>query len=148
MIHDKRTDKIILKEINDLCKKGEPLSMQQAGIIKQAGKSFKEKDLQKVCKAIFESKMLACDIKGMFVMIGNENNQKYMSMGLVAGFPDAMILVNGYCFFVEFKRMKTGKISDKQKITHNKISRSGFDVYIIDDYQVFKSVLNEISRKI
>jgi hypothetical protein len=148
MIHHKQTDRIVLEEINDLYKKGGCLSIEQLETIRQAEKNFKEKDLQKKCKAIFEAEMLAFHREGMFVMIGNENNQRCSKMGLVAGFPDTMLLIDGHCFFVEFKRMKTGRISDNQKLTHKKISKCGFDVYIIDDYQVFEKVLNEILRKI
>ena len=92
--------------------------------------------------------MLAYSRDGMFVMIGNENNQRHTKMGLVAGFPDTMLLIDGHCFFVEFKRMRTGRISDKQKLAHKKISKCGFDVYIIDDYQIFKKVLHDILKKI
>lgn len=148
MIYHKQTDRIVLDQINDLHKKGGCLSINQLGIIRQTQGNFIEKDLQKKCKAIFEADMLAYSRDGMFVMIGNENNQRCSKMGLVAGFPDTMLLIDSHCFFVEFKRMKTGRISDKQKLTHKKISKCGFDVYIIDDYQVFEKVLNEILRKI
>jgi len=148
MIHHKQTDKSVLKEINNLYNTGGCLSTEQLETIRQAERSFKEKDLQKKCKAIFEANMLAYSRDGMFVMIGNENNQRHTKMGLVAGFPDTMLLIEGHCFFVEFKRMRTGRISDNQKLAHKKISKCGFDVYIIDDYQVFKKVLNEILRRI
>lgn len=148
MIHHKQTDKSVLKEINSLYNTGGCLSTEQLETIRQAERSFKEKDLQKKCKAIFEAEMLAFSRNGMFVMIGNENNQRHTKMGLVAGFPDTMLLIEGHCFFVEFKRMRTGRISDNQKLAHKKITKCGFDVYIIDDYQVFRKVLNEILRQI
>lgn len=148
MIYNKITDKAVLKELNNYYKTGKCLSFEQVQLLQQAQSNFIEKDLQKKCKNIFDMNMKIYSRDGMFVMIGNENNQKKKGMGLVKGFTDTMLLIDGHIFFVEFKRIKTGKISDNQKNTHKKISSCGFDVYIIDNYLVFEEVLDKILRRI
>jgi len=66
----------------------------------------------------------------------NNKGQKYCSegsrfkkMGVVAGFPDLMIITNKKIFFVELKSQKQ-KLNENQKIIHEKLNKLEQKVYI------------------
>ena len=142
------TSKEELKIIKKKVKNCELLSPRQASIFRQMQKNFKEKDLQKACNLIFKRETTLSHRNAQFVMIGNENNQKKVSSGLISGFPDAMMMIEGHVFFVEFKRVGTGVFSENQVNQHYKISQMGFEVYLIDLIEVFEEVLDKILKKI
>ena len=61
---------------------------------------------------------------------------------MVSGVPDMWIGYKGECLFIENKKL--GKEpSENQKRIHDKIRQAGFKVYVVDDFERFKSILNE-----
>lgn len=52
------------------------------------------------------------------------------SMGLVAGFPDLLIIYRGIAFGLEIKAPK-GKVTETQRDTHAALGRAGMDVRVV-----------------
>jgi G:T-mismatch repair DNA endonuclease (very short patch repair protein) len=60
------------------------------------------------------------------------------------GVPDRIFLRRSKIFFIEFKA--TGKLDDVsalQKDIHEELRKQGFEVYVIDDIEDGKKVINE-----
>lgn len=65
-----------------------------------------------------------------------------LSIPGVRGFPDRTILVNGAVFFVEFKRLKTGRVSAQQDHWAERLSKAGFQTYFVDTDGDFDAILS------
>lgn len=63
-------------------------------------------------------------------------------MGLVSGVPDFQILFKGEMFFIEFKKLG-GKPREEQKRIHCKILKSEFQVFVIDSFEEFESLIKQ-----
>lgn len=113
---------------------------------------MKESDIQKqifnYCTQIAESKNI------MFFSIPNESLMTvgmmhgltlssfprvinhFKSMGMIPGFPDTGFMFQGKTYYFELK--KPGKdASDTQKIIHEKIRRTGCEVFIVKSLDEF-----------
>lgn len=65
-----------------------------------------------------------------------------LSIPGVRGFPDRTCLFPGRrLFFLEFKRLKTGRLSSQQVRWHTLLWERGFDVYVLDNDDDFDAVL-------
>jgi len=61
--------------------------------------------------------------------------------GGTGGWPDRMFIKNGKVFFIEFKRFG-GKLSELQKARINDLQRERITVYVVDNIQYGKDVIN------
>ena len=62
----------------------------------------------------------------------------------VRGFPDRTVLLpDGRCFFVEFKREQIGVVSAQQRKFKFMLNLLGFEVYLADTDAEFDSILEE-----
>jgi hypothetical protein len=66
-----------------------------------------------------------------------------LSIPGVRGFPDRTCLIGGRVFFVELKRLKTGRVSAQQSRWKAVLERLGFGVYLIDNDADFEAVLKK-----
>jgi len=65
----------------------------------------------------------------------------FKKTGMISGVPDLCILFQGNCFFIENK--KKGKLpSENQLRIHDKIKQAGFEVFVIDNFEGFKELLD------
>jgi hypothetical protein len=62
--------------------------------------------------------------------------------GLLPGTPDFQILFKGRMFFIEFKKQGE-KPNEKQLRIHEKIRQCKFDVFVIDNFEDFKSLMRD-----
>lgn len=56
------------------------------------------------------------------------------------GWPDQMFLRRGVVLFIEFKRAKSGRLSEQQKRRIPELREQGFTVYTIDNFEDGKRV--------
>ena len=57
--------------------------------------------------------------------------------------PDRIVLCpGGRMFFIEFKRPKLGKVTEGQAREHEDLRRLGFEVYVIDDIDEGKELID------
>jgi len=63
------------------------------------------------------------------------------------GFPDRTILLNGRCWYVEFKRAKTGVVSTQQGVWRRLLMLAGFGVYTVDNDEDFEAALKRETGK-
>jgi hypothetical protein len=56
--------------------------------------------------------------------------------GLLKGMPDNGLIINGITYYFEFKA-PSGKLSESQILTHQKLQNNGVYVYIIYDIEHF-----------
>lgn len=62
----------------------------------------------------------------------------------VRGFPDRSVLLpDRRVFFLETKRLKTGRVSAQQHRWRALLDRLGFDTYFVDNDDEFDSILEE-----
>ena len=62
----------------------------------------------------------------------------------VRGFPDRTILMPGAkVWFAEFKRIKSGRVSNQQLRWIERLSRAGFSAYVIDNETDFEKALRK-----
>lgn len=62
----------------------------------------------------------------------------------VRGFPDRTILMPGAkVWFAEFKRIKSGRVSNQQLRWIERLSRAGFSAYVIDNEADFEKALRK-----
>jgi predicted methyltransferase MtxX (methanogen marker protein 4) len=61
----------------------------------------------------------------------------------VMGWPDRMFMYNGNVMFIEFKR-PGGKVTEVQQKMHERIMSAGFRVWVVDDKQVGKSLIDKL----
>lgn len=59
----------------------------------------------------------------------------------MAGLPDLMILYKGRCYFIEVKK-PGGKVSKIQAAVHKKFLAVGFPVYVHDNYDRVRILLD------
>ena len=88
------------------------------------------------------------ETRGLFFSVTNnsENIGRAMvrkSMGLVAGVSDMLFLWKGKTYCIEFKTM-TGEQSDAQIIWQDKVTRQGFEYYVIRSLDEFKNLITKI----
>lgn len=64
-----------------------------------------------------------------------------------SGFPDRTFLSKGHVFFIEFKRpgFEPRRL---QKFIHTKLRKLGFDVYVVDDIEEGKRIIDAKTRSI
>ena len=67
----------------------------------------------------------------------------FKKLGLLSGIPDFCILFRGYCYFIEFKA-EGKKPNEKQVRIHDKINKSGFDVFVCDNFDLFRNIIEDI----
>lgn len=67
--------------------------------------------------------------------------------GTLAGVPDLILIDEGKILFIEMKRTKNGKVSDKQAQVHEKIRQNGFRVEVCNGYFEAKRVFFEFFNK-
>ena len=60
-----------------------------------------------------------------------------------AGLPDHMYLYNGVCFFIEYKK-PGGRLRKLQNAKIALIRKQGFEVFVIDNVETGKDVINAI----
>jgi len=61
------------------------------------------------------------------------------------GLPDRIFLKNGYCFFIEFKA-PGGSNSEIQKRVHTLLSEQNFEVYVVDNVEEGKGIIDGITK--
>lgn len=66
-------------------------------------------------------------------------------MGLLPGAPDICILHNGKTTFIEVKAFGK-KPNDKQLNIHSLIREIGFNVYVVDNFEDAKKIIDEVVR--
>jgi hypothetical protein len=91
-------------------------------------------------------------LERLFFSIPNEgmrnkrNASRLLCEGLMSGVPDLMLAVpaNNYPgLFIEMKRQKTGKITDKQQIMHNLLKKQGYKVCVCYGFEEGKQAIFE-----
>jgi len=65
----------------------------------------------------------------------------FKKLGMCSGIPDFQIMYNKKTIFVEFKSTNV-KANARQMIIHKKIRQAGFDTFIVDNFEVFKNLIN------
>lgn len=72
---------------------------------------------------------------------------RYKALGVVAGVPDLIWMINGTAICFELKT-DVGVISEKQKAVHSKFKEQGITTYIIRDIETFRAIIEkEIVKK-
>lgn len=66
-------------------------------------------------------------------------------MGMLPGVPDICILYQGETVFIEVKALGK-KPSDKQLNIHTLIKEIGFNVYVVDNFEDAKKIIDEVVR--
>lgn len=61
----------------------------------------------------------------------------------VRGFPDRTVLGAGRVWFIEFKRLRTGRVSAQQDEWARRLRARGFNVYLIDSDTAFDAALKQ-----
>ena len=62
-----------------------------------------------------------------------------------AGFPDALFIVNGVTYYLEFKSAK-GKLSPAQLYMHSRINACGASVYVVRSFGELQRVYQDVTR--
>lgn len=78
--------------------------------------------------------------KGLFFSIPNEMHFN-VGTGLVPGFPDLGWLVNNTVVFFETKT-SVGRLSPKQKLVHKHLRAAGYEVHVVRELEIFKSIVS------
>ena len=89
-------------------------------------------------------KTLEKDIEGAFVRYARRQGCEAIKFADPArrGAPDRIVLCpRGCLFFIEFKR-RDQKPRPEQLIYHRVLTKLGYDVFVIDDYQDAKQLLD------
>jgi hypothetical protein len=63
------------------------------------------------------------------------------------GYPDRQFLQKGYVFFIEFKR-KNKPLTMIQQLTSQHLIAQGFNVFLCDDIEQGKRIIDEETRRI
>lgn len=78
----------------------------------------------------------------LFTHIPNETytsswnaKRKNVSMGVMGGFPDYVVITNSQTLFIEMKKSKGGTVSDKQKAWIKALNESGLKAVVCNGYQ-------------
>jgi hypothetical protein len=70
---------------------------------------------------------------------------KCVAMGVVKGVPDLEFHFRKRSYFIEMKNpQKTGVVSKDQKEVHKALELQGFIIYIVDNYEAFKALIEMI----
>jgi hypothetical protein len=64
---------------------------------------------------------------------------RFKAMGVLAGFPDLIIIAKNKVFFIEMKSDK-GKLTDNQENVHDALRNNGLFVYTVNDFDSFMSI--------
>jgi len=70
----------------------------------------------------------------------------FKKMGLLSGIPDFCILFKTDCHFIEFKA-EGKKPNEKQVRIHDKIHTAGFNVFTVDNFEMFKKLIENMRIK-
>jgi hypothetical protein len=116
-----------------------------------ANNNQSEEQLQAQCYQWFHNSFPA--LRGLLFHIPNGGNRsmregsKFKAIGVVPGIPDMLLCVpisnpesvNGKChgLFIEMKAEK-GKLSENQIKIHSKLEIAGYEVFVVNDFDVFK----------
>ena len=103
-----------------------------------------EAQIQSKCVIAFRN-AIGRHEQGLMVEVNNNpkhvvDGVKRLSLGLVKGFPDTMIIVSGKIFFIEFKDAKGAQKPDQKKIERI-LKFLGFKYYICRTYEHFKEII-------
>jgi hypothetical protein len=87
-------------------------------------------------------------MRGLLFRIKNEGTNKISgardkALGVVAGVADMCLLVNNTAVFIEFKTL-TGIQSLSQKEWENKIKQAGYNYYLINSFEKFFDICQEL----
>lgn len=64
------------------------------------------------------------------------------AMGVRGGFPDYVLIINGYFIVIEMKRQKGGRLQETQKEWINKLMRAEISVYVCFGFDDAKNVVD------
>lgn len=92
-------------------------------------------------------------INNGFLIGGGIDKYKYInslkSQGLKTGFPDIMVLTCNSrrpVVFFEFKREKTGKVSDRQREWHTWLKANDYPVFVVTSAEQAVEILHKFLR--
>jgi hypothetical protein len=110
-----------------------------------------KEEQQAVCKWLDEKKLLyKANLEG--TKFGADSNFKYVSalksMGMKPGVPDLEIYYKGHTIFVEMKRIKGGKVSEKQQKWIDNLIAEGFAASVCFGSEEAKKFITEEVKKI
>lgn len=71
---------------------------------------------------------------------------KFKAMGVIPGVPDMCFITFGQVYFFEFKSGK-GQLSKEQLEWHHKAKCQNIEVFIINNFDVFKNIFEKLCKK-
>lgn len=87
--------------------------------------------------------MLEKQLEAKIIKKAKDFNIHYEKITGIKGFPDRMFICMCSIFFIEFKKIKTGKLSKMQERKIKKIRVKNKEVYVIDNIEDSLKILEK-----